>query len=70
MIHHNPDSERHKVFGVKSSKATVTTIKRERTMKTIYSIFLMVAAVPLLALSVPVHASKMDDRIESTAKKS
>ncbi len=39
-------------------------------MKAIYSIFLMVAAVALLALSVPVHASKMDDRIESSAKKS
>ena len=39
-------------------------------MKAIYSIFLMVAAVALLALSVPVHASQMDDRIESSAKKS
>jgi len=39
-------------------------------MKAIYSIFLMVAAVALLAISVPVHASTMDDRIESTARKS
>ena len=39
-------------------------------MKAIYSISLMVAAVALLAISMPVHASKMDDRIESTAKKS
>jgi hyperosmotically inducible periplasmic protein len=39
-------------------------------MKAIYSIFLMVAAVALLALSVPVQASKLDDRIESSAKKS
>jgi osmotically-inducible protein OsmY len=30
----------------------------------------MVAAVALLALSVPVHASKMDSRIESSAKQS
>jgi osmotically-inducible protein OsmY len=30
----------------------------------------MVAAVALLAISVPVHASTMDDRIESTARKS
>jgi osmotically-inducible protein OsmY len=30
----------------------------------------MVAAVALLAISMPVHASTMDDRIESTAKKS
>ncbi len=30
----------------------------------------MVAAVALLAISVPVHASKMDDRIESSAPKS
>jgi hyperosmotically inducible protein len=33
-------------------------------------ISLMVAAVALLALSVPVQASKMDSRIESTAKQS
>jgi osmotically-inducible protein OsmY len=39
-------------------------------MKAIYSIFIVVAAIALLAISVPVHASKMDDRIESTAKKS
>ena len=39
-------------------------------MKAIYSVALMVAAVALLALSVPVHATKMDDRIESSAKKS
>ena len=39
-------------------------------MKAIYSIFLMVAAVALLVLSVPVHASKMDRRIESSAKQS
>jgi osmotically-inducible protein OsmY len=31
---------------------------------------MMVAALALLALSVPVNASKMDDRIESSAKKS
>jgi osmotically-inducible protein OsmY len=31
---------------------------------------MMVAAVALLALSVPVNASKIDDRIESSAKKS
>ena len=39
-------------------------------MKAIYSIFLMVAAVALLAFSVPVHASQVDDRIESTARNS
>ncbi len=40
-------------------------------MKTMYTIVvMMVAVVALLALSVPVHASKMDDRIESSAKKS
>ena len=39
-------------------------------MKAIYSISLMVAAVALLALSMPVQASTMDDRIESSAKKS
>jgi osmotically-inducible protein OsmY len=35
-----------------------------------YRVTLMVAAVVLLAISVPVHASTMDDRIESTARKS
>jgi len=39
-------------------------------MKAIYSISLMVAAVALLAFSVPVHASKMDSRIELSAKQS
>jgi hyperosmotically inducible periplasmic protein len=39
-------------------------------MKVMYRVTLMVAAVALLALSMPVHASKMDDRIESTARKS
>jgi osmotically-inducible protein OsmY len=39
-------------------------------MKAIYRVTLMAAAVALLAISVPVHASKMDDRIESTVKKS
>jgi len=35
-----------------------------------YRTTLIVAAVALLAISMPVHASKMDDRIESTARKS
>ncbi|MFH2119979.1 MAG: BON domain-containing protein [Pseudomonadota bacterium] len=39
-------------------------------MKAIYSLSLMVVVVALLAISVPVHASKMDDRIVSTAWKS
>ncbi len=40
-------------------------------MKTIYRLLvLMVAAVALLVISMPVYASKMDDRIESSAKKS
>ena len=39
-------------------------------MKAIYSVILIAAAVALLAISVPVHASKTDDRIESSAKKS
>lgn len=39
-------------------------------MKAIYPISLMVVAVALLALDVPVHASKMDDRIVSTARRS
>lgn len=39
-------------------------------MKALYSASLMVAAVALLALGVPVHATTMDDRIESSAKES
>ena len=40
-------------------------------MKTICRLVLMmVAAVALLIISVPVHATKMDDRIESAAKQS
>jgi osmotically-inducible protein OsmY len=39
-------------------------------MKAIYSVALMmVAAVALLVTSVPAYATKMDDRIESSAKK-
>jgi osmotically-inducible protein OsmY len=38
-------------------------------MKTIYSAALLVAAFALFVISVPVHASKTDDRIESSAKK-
>ena len=39
-------------------------------MKKICSISLMVAVVALLIISVPVHASKMDSSIESSAQKS
>jgi hypothetical protein len=39
-------------------------------MKVMCRVILMVAAVALLAISMPVHASKMDDRIESSARKS
>jgi osmotically-inducible protein OsmY len=39
-------------------------------MKALSSITIMVAAVSVLALSVPVYASKMDHRIESSAKQS
>jgi osmotically-inducible protein OsmY len=39
-------------------------------MKAMYRVALMVAVVALLAISMPVYASKVDDRIESSAKKS
>jgi osmotically-inducible protein OsmY len=39
-------------------------------MKAIYSAALMVAAMALLVISVPANATKIDDRIESSAKKS
>jgi hyperosmotically inducible periplasmic protein len=46
------------------------TIKGEHKMKTKYSLFVMIAAVALLAISVPLYASKLDDRIESSARNS
>jgi hyperosmotically inducible periplasmic protein len=49
---------------------TKPTAKGEHDMKVIYSICVMITAVALLAISVPVQASKIDDRIESSAKKS
>jgi hyperosmotically inducible protein len=39
-------------------------------MKAKYSIFVMIAAVALLAISLPLYASKLDDRIESSARNS
>lgn len=39
-------------------------------MKATYPISLMLAAVALLVFSLPVHAAKMDSRIESSAKQS
>jgi osmotically-inducible protein OsmY len=39
-------------------------------MKAMYSVTLLMAVAALLAVSVPVHASKMDSRIESSAKQS
>jgi osmotically-inducible protein OsmY len=39
-------------------------------LKAIYSVALMMAVAALLALSVPVHASEMDSRIELSAKQS
>jgi hyperosmotically inducible protein len=39
-------------------------------MKTMYSVFLMAAAFALLVTSMPAYASKTDDRIKSSAKKS
>ena len=39
-------------------------------MKAIYSISLIAAAFAMLAISVPLHASKMDSRIESSARQS
>lgn len=39
-------------------------------MKTKSSAFIMVAVLTLLTFSIPVHAAKMDNRIESSAKQS
>ena len=38
--------------------------------KALYAVALLVAAVALIAISAPVHASTLDDRIESSAKSS
>ena len=38
--------------------------------KALYAVALLVAAVALLVISAPLHASTMDDRIESSARKS
>jgi hyperosmotically inducible protein len=39
-------------------------------VKAIYSVALMMAAMAILSLSLPAYATKIDDRIESSAKKS
>jgi osmotically-inducible protein OsmY len=39
-------------------------------MKAMYSVALLMAVVALFVISVPVHASKMDSRIEASAKQS
>jgi hyperosmotically inducible protein len=52
------------------AEATETIIKGERAMKAIYSISIRVAALALLAFSVPVHAATMDSRIELSARQS
>lgn len=39
-------------------------------MKVMHRVVLMVAAIALLAISMPLHASKTDDRIQSSAKNS
>ena len=39
-------------------------------MKVIYSVVLMAVATALLAIGLPAYATKMDDRIESSAKTS
>jgi len=43
---------------------------KEAQIKAMYCVVLIVAVITFFVTSVPVHASKMDDRIESTAKKS
>jgi hyperosmotically inducible protein len=68
MIHRNRDSERHDASDTRVQKTTVTSMKGEDGMKIIYSIFIMLAVVALLAFSAPVNASEMDSRIESSAR--
>jgi hyperosmotically inducible protein len=47
-----------------------STLQGERTMKALQSLSLVAAAAVLLAVGTPVLASKTDDRIESSARKS
>jgi osmotically-inducible protein OsmY len=49
---------------------TQTLKARRNAMKVIYRVTLMMAVVALLLISVPVHASKMDDGIKASAQKS
>jgi hyperosmotically inducible protein len=72
-LHDTPKPGLRKAWGLRSKivqKATVSTKKGKHAMKTKYSLALMVAAVVLLALSLPVQASKTDDQIVSSAKNS
>jgi Spy/CpxP family protein refolding chaperone len=60
MTHHNQNSVRHRVFGVKES--TAATRGGKRAMKAIQPISLMVVVVALLAFSMPAPAfSQMMD---------
>ncbi|MBU1663763.1 MAG: hypothetical protein ABIJ25_06200 [Pseudomonadota bacterium] len=43
---------------------------KEVQIKAMYCVVLIVAVITLLVTSVPVHASKMDNRIELSAKQS
>ena len=71
MIHRSQDSK-----GMRSSEQKSSTSNRNNKKRGTYdesNIFYRSNgehAVALLAFSMPVHASKMDDRIESSAKKS
>jgi hyperosmotically inducible protein len=57
-------------LSVKESKRQQQRGGMTMKMKTMYSAVLMAAAFALLVISMPVYASKTDDRIESSARKS
>ena len=64
------EEENGGVYGKRNNKTQQQKGESKMKVKAIYLVALMVGVVALLAMSMPVCASKTDDRIESSAKKS
>jgi osmotically-inducible protein OsmY len=65
-------AEGHDIFEIEEFKKNINNNNKENvSMKTIYRLVVMMMVVAvMLVLSMPVQASKMDNRIESSAKNS